>query len=74
MDKYVPVDWKILVRDNFKVESVNIRCHELQSGDDLAMLVSIFEQAHAEAVILINTQENYSIAPHFLKGTVCVKM
>ncbi len=66
MDKCVPVDWKILVTDD--VQSQHIRCHPLQDGDELSMLVSNFKEQHAKAVILINTQDNYSIAPQFLKG------
>ena len=63
----MPVDWKILATED--VQSQHIRCHELLPKDDLAMLVANFKQAHAKAVILINTQENYSIAPQFLEGT-----
>ena len=66
MEKYVPVDWKILVTDD--VQSHHIRCHELQDGDELSMLVSNFKDQHAKAVILINTQNNYSIVPQFLES------
>ncbi len=70
MEKCVPVDWKILVTDD--VQSQHIRCHPLQEGDELSMLVSNFREQHAKAVILINTQDNYSIAPQFLEGQCCV--
>ncbi len=66
MDKCVVVDWKILVTDD--VQSHHIRCHQLQDGDKLSMLVSNFKEQHAKAVILINTQDNYSIVPQFLEG------
>lgn len=66
MDKCVAVDWRILTAED--VQSQHIRCHQLHPDDDLAMLVSNFKEGHAKAVILVNTQENYSIAPQFLKG------
>ena len=69
-DKCVPVDWKVLVSDD--VESEHIRCHGLRDGDDLSMLVANFKGQHAKALILLNTQENYSIAPQFLEGTMTV--
>ena len=62
------MDWKPLVTDN--VESQHIRCHELHEGDELSMLVANFKAQHAKAVILINTQDNYFIAPRFLEGRV----
>ena len=64
----MPVDWKPLVIDD--VESQHIRCHELQEGDELSMLVANFKAKHAKALILINTQDNYSIASQFLEGRV----
>ncbi len=70
MDKCVPVDWKILVTDD--VQSQHIRCHPLQDGDELSMLVSNFKEQHAKAVILVNTQDNYSIDRQFLEGE-CVQ-
>ena len=64
----MPVDWKPLVTDD--VQAQHIRCHELQEGDELSMLVANFKGQHAKALILINTQDNYSIAPQFLEGRV----
>ena len=66
MDKCVAVDWKIMVTDD--VQSHHIRCHQLQAGDKLSVLLSNFKKQHAKAVILINTQDNYSIVPQFLEG------
>ena len=64
----MPVEWTTIVTKC--VQSQHIHCHELLPEDDLAMLVADFKQAHAKAVILINTQENYSIVPQFLKGII----
>ncbi len=69
-DKYMSVDWNIMVTAD-DVQSHHIRCHQLQVGDELSMLVSNFKKQHAKAVILINTQDNYSIALQFLEGEFC---
>ena len=68
MYKCVPVDWKPLVTDS--IESQHIRCHELQEGNELSMLVANFKGQHAKALVLINTQDNYSFAPQFLEGKI----
>jgi len=65
--KSVPVDWKLFVAED--VQSQHIRWHELQAGDDLPKLIADFQKAYAMAVVLINTSDNYSLHPSFLKGT-----
>jgi len=65
--KSVPVDWKLFVAED--VQSQHIRYHELQAGDNLPKLVADFQNAYAMAVVLINTSDNYSLHPSFLKGT-----
>ena len=65
-DKLTPVDWKLLVRKD--MEYPHIRCHELQAGDNLQQLIAGFQKAHAVAVVLINTSDNYSLHPTFLSG------
>ena len=77
MDKCVPVDWKLIVTED--VQSQHIRCHELKFDDNLVDLVYRFKKTYAKAVVLINTQENYNIAPQLLsraKGiyTVLIKI
>ena len=66
-EKSAPVDWKLLVSED--VQSQHIRWHELQAGDDLPKLIADFQNAYAMAVVLINTTDNYSLHPSFLKGT-----
>jgi len=67
-DKLAPVDWKLLVTTE-DIESQHIRCHELQTGDNLSELVARFQNSYAVAVVLINSTNNYSLHPTFLPGT-----
>lgn len=62
--KLAPVDWKLLVTED--VESQHIRCHKLQTGDNLPELIAAFKKAYAVAVVLINTSEDYSMDSSFL--------
>ena len=64
--KLGPVNWKLLVTED--VQSENIRCHELQAEDNLPKLITTFQKAHAVAVVLVNTSENYYLHPMFLSG------
>ena len=66
IDKPVLVDWKIIVNDD--IQSQHIRCHALQSDDKVKDLISLFRKALAKAVVLINTQDNYTLAPEFTEG------
>ena len=66
MDKLVLIDWKIIVNDD--IQSQHIRCHALQPGDKVKDLISSFKRALAKAVVLINTQDNYTLAPEFTEG------
>ena len=63
MTSSAAVDWKILVIED--VQSQNIRCHELKAGDQLHELLEHFQSFYTKAVVLINTQENYTLAPEF---------
>ena len=63
-DKLAPVEWKLLVTED--VECHNIRCHELHTGDNLPLLIAGFQKAHAMAVVLINTSDDYKLQPLFL--------
>ena len=65
MEKATPVNWKILVTED--VQSQHIRCHELQPGDSLAQLVRQYRSAYALAVVVINMEDSYTLAPAFLK-------
>ena len=67
-DTLAPVDWKLLVTTE-DIESQHIRCHELQTGDKLSELVAGFQNSYAVAVVLINSNDNYSLHPTFLAGT-----
>ena len=65
-EKLVLIDWKIIVNDD--IQSQHIRCHALQPGDKVKDLISSFKQALAKAVVLINTQDNYTLAPELIEG------
>ena len=67
MDKPVLVDWRIVVNDD-DIQSQHVRCHALQPGDNVKELVATFRKALAKAVVLINTQDNYTLAPEFTEG------
>ena len=64
--KLVAVDWKLIVND--EIQGQHIRCHILQADDNLPELVSSFRKAHAKAVILVNTQESFTLAIKFKAG------
>ena len=66
-DKLTSVDWKLLVTKD--IGRPHIRCHELQAGDNLLQLIAGFQKAHAVAVVLINSSDDYSLHPTFLSGT-----
>ena len=65
-DKLTPVDWNLLVTKD--IGRPHIRCHELQAGDNLLQLIAGFQKAHAVAVMLINTSDDYSLHSTFLSG------
>ena len=65
-DKLAPVEWKLLVTEDVHVECLNIRCHELHTGDNLPLLIAGFQKAHAVAIVLINTSDDYNLQPLFL--------
>ena len=65
MDKAINMDWKCI--SNEDVQSQHIRCHELQSGDNVFELFHQFKKAHSKALILINTQNNYSLDSEFVE-------
>ena len=67
-DKLAPVDWKLLVTTE-DTESQHIRCHELQTGDNLPELVASFQNSYAVAVVLINTSDDFTLHSTFLAGT-----
>ena len=66
-EKPLHIDWKIIV-NNEDIESQHIRCHALQPGDKIKDLISLFKKALAKAVVLINTQDNYTLAPELTEG------
>ena len=67
-NKLAPLDWKLLVTTE-DMESQNIRCHELKLQDNLPELIADFQKAHAVAVVLINTSDNYFLHPSFVTET-----
>ena len=60
------MDWKIIVNDD--IQSQHIRCHTLQPGDKIKDLVSSFRKAFAKALVLVNTQNNYTLSPELTEG------
>ena len=41
----------------------------IQAGDNLPLLITGFQKAHAVAIVLINTRDNYMVQPLFLTET-----
>lgn len=65
MDEAVNMDWKCIANED--VQSQHIRCHELQAGDNVQELVYRFKKAHSKALVLINTQNSYSLDSEFVE-------
>ena len=65
MDEAIKMDWKCIAIED--VQSQHIRCHELQPGDNVQELFHRFKKAHSKALVLINTQNNYSVDSEFVK-------
>ena len=59
------MDWKCIANDD--IQSQHIRCHQLQSGDKVQELVHSFRKAHSKALVLINTQNSYSLDSEFVE-------
>ena len=67
----MPLDWTTLVTFDAHehVEAHHIFCYQLKIGDNLSILVPSFQQRCVEAVIIINTENSYSISSFSLEGT-----
>ena len=68
MNSPVRVDWKTLTAEG--VECQHIRYHQLQKGDNLLTLTDKYRKAHAVAIILVNSENNFQMAPEFTEETV----
>lgn len=62
----VSIDWRIIVND--EVASQHLRCHVLQLDDNLSELVPTFRKADAKAIVLVNSEENFTFAAEFESG------
>ena len=61
---------KMIWHQDYQIGSEHIRCHVLKLGDDIPKLIAQYHQESAQAVILINTANNYTLASPFLYGDV----
>lgn len=66
MKHATPIEWKILVTDD--VQSQNIRCHVLRTGDQLQDLITRYRQNFTMALIVVNTTDGHIIEEPFLEG------
>ena len=61
--KAYPIEWKRLV--NHEVTYRHIRCHQLKKEDDLPFRMASMDSAPCtEALLLINTENDYDVNPH----------
>jgi len=64
-----PVDLeKMIWHRTYPIQSEHIRCHVLVPDDNIPQLVAKYHHEHAQAVILINNADNYSLASPSLCG------
>ena len=61
---------KLIWHQAYPICSEHIRCHVLDSDDDIPKLIAQYRQESAQAVILINTANNYTLASPSLHGDV----
>ena len=62
----IPVDWKLLETED--IEGENIRCHQLQGDELLTELFERYRNSDSKAVVLINTSDDYQLAPDLVSG------
>lgn len=72
MEHGKPVDWKILATDD--VQGLNIRCHELQTGECLQDIITYYKENYTMALIIINNDDKYAIEESFFEGLVEVEL
>ena len=61
---------KVILHQDYQIGSEHIRCHVLKLGDDIPKLIAQYHQESAQAVILINTVNRYTLASPSLYGDV----
>ena len=61
---------KLIWHQAYPICSEHIRCHMLKSEDDIPKLIAQYHHESAQAVILINTANNYTLASPSLHGDV----
>ena len=61
---------KLIWHQAYPICSEHIRCHVLDSDDDIPKRIAQYRQESAQAVILINTANNYTLASPSLHGDV----
>ncbi len=60
------MDWQYLVTEDVSIEAENIRCHQLEKGDQVEELVERYTQSYAKALLLFNTSNDYKLEGEFL--------
>ena len=51
---------------SYGIESEHVRCHMLTPDDNIPELIVQYSKQHAQAVVLINTANNYTLVSHSL--------
>ena len=52
----------------YPIQSEHIRCHVLTQSDDIPRLIARYHREHAQAVVVINDADNYTLASLSLHG------
>ena len=67
----VTVEKTIIWHRPYAIQSEHIRCHVLTPDDNIEELIVQYSKQHAQAVVLVNTANNYTLVSHSLLCDVC---
>lgn len=63
---------KLIWHGTSAIQSEHIRCHVLCSNDDISQILAQYHCQHAQAVVLINNANNYTLALSMLQVDIPV--
>lgn len=62
----VTVEKTLIWHRAYSIQSEHVRCHVLTPDDNIPELIIKYSRQHAQAVVLINTANNYTLISHSL--------
>ena len=62
----VTVEKTVIWHRPYAIQSEHVRCHVLIPEDNIPELIVQYSRQHAQAVVLVNTANNYSLVSHSL--------